>query len=126
MLSGTFDVVLYARPGQKLDELVQRADAEVERLKTEGPTAGEVLKAQNRSEVRFVVGLAVDRPAGPTPSTRTTSSSAPARLQERAQEDLRGHTRGREAGGQQVPGRPPGPARRDPRLADAPRARGHG
>jgi len=31
LLSGTFDVELYARPGQKLDELVKIANAEIER-----------------------------------------------------------------------------------------------
>ena len=38
LLSGKFEVELYARPGQKLDELVKIADAEIERLKKEGPT----------------------------------------------------------------------------------------
>ena len=56
-LSGIFAVVLNARPGQKLDELVTIADAEIERLKAEGPTADEVLKAQNTQESQLVVGL---------------------------------------------------------------------
>src|SRR5262249_48360408 len=32
LLSGVFEVQLYARPGQKLDTLVQIADAEIDRL----------------------------------------------------------------------------------------------
>ena len=56
-LSGTFAVVLNARPGQELDELVTIADAEIERLKAEGPTDDEVLKAQNTQESQLVVGL---------------------------------------------------------------------
>ncbi|HEX8198863.1 MAG TPA: insulinase family protein, partial [Isosphaeraceae bacterium] len=43
--------------GQDLDELVERADAEIARLKAEGPTAAEVAKAQNGYESGLVVGL---------------------------------------------------------------------
>ena len=57
LLSGTFEVELYARPGQKLDELVKIADAEIERLKKEGPTAVEVRKAQNERESELIMGL---------------------------------------------------------------------
>ena len=57
LLSGTFEVELYARPGQKLDELVKIADAEIQRLKEEGPTALEVRKAQNERESELIMGL---------------------------------------------------------------------
>ncbi len=57
LLSGTFEVELYARPGQKLDELVRIADAEIERLKNEGPTAAEVRKAQNERESALIMGM---------------------------------------------------------------------
>ncbi len=57
LLSGTFEVELYARPGQKLDDLVQIADAEIDRLKTQGPTAAEVRKAQNERESALIMGL---------------------------------------------------------------------
>ena len=57
LLSGTFEVELYARPGQKLDELVKIADAEIQRLKEEGPTALEVRKAQNERESALIMGL---------------------------------------------------------------------
>jgi zinc protease len=56
-LAGEFEVKLYAPPGQNLDALVKIADAEIERLKVEGPTATEVLKAQNTQESQLVVGL---------------------------------------------------------------------
>jgi zinc protease len=65
LLSGTFEVTLTARPEGKLDELVQIADAEIERLKREGPTATEVRKAQNERESEMVMGLqSVTRKAG--------------------------------------------------------------
>ncbi len=57
MLSGTFEVELTARPGQGLEELVKIADAEIERLKKEGPTQAEVRKAQNERESALIMGL---------------------------------------------------------------------
>ena len=57
LLAGTFEVELYARPGEKLDELVKIADAEIERLKKEGPTPLEVKKAQNERESALIMGL---------------------------------------------------------------------
>jgi zinc protease len=57
LLSGTFAVTLMARPDGKLDELLQLADAEIERLKRDGPTAAEVRKAQNERESQLVMGL---------------------------------------------------------------------
>src|SRR5262249_37902515 len=56
-LSGTFEAMLLARPGHDLDELVKVADAEVRRLKADGPTAAEVRKAQNAEESRLIIGL---------------------------------------------------------------------
>ena len=47
LLSGTFEVELYSQPGKKLDELVKIAEAQIEKLKQDGPTAAEVRKAQN-------------------------------------------------------------------------------
>ena len=57
LLSGMFEVELYARPGQKLDELVPIAQSEIERLKKDGPTAAEVRKAQNERESELVMGM---------------------------------------------------------------------
>ena len=57
MLSGEFEVTLNARPGQALDALVKVADAEIERLKADGPTADEVRKARNSTESRLILNL---------------------------------------------------------------------
>lgn len=57
MLSGTFMVMLLARPGEKLDALVTAADAEIARLQAEGPTADEVRHAQNTQESQLILGL---------------------------------------------------------------------
>jgi len=56
-LAGTFDVMISARPGQKLDELVKIADEQIERLKKEGPTEDEVVKAQNGDEADLIFSL---------------------------------------------------------------------
>jgi zinc protease len=56
-LAGTFDVTITALPGQSLDDLIARADAQIERLKSEGPTADEVAKAQTTSESGLVFSL---------------------------------------------------------------------
>ncbi|AGA25040.1 M16 family metallopeptidase [Singulisphaera acidiphila] len=56
-LAGEFTVTIYAQRGQSLDSLVKLADAEIERLKKEGPTLEEVIKAQNTQESQLVVGL---------------------------------------------------------------------
>ena len=57
LLTGTFEVELYARPGEKLENLVKIADAEIERLKKDGPTPLEVHKAQNEEESGLIMGL---------------------------------------------------------------------
>ncbi len=56
-LAGEFVVSIYARPGQSLDELVKLADAEIDRLKKDGPTPEEVIKAQNSQESELIIGL---------------------------------------------------------------------
>ena len=56
-LAGKFEVELYARPGENLDDLKKLADAEIERLKKEGPTPLEVKKAQNERESALIMGL---------------------------------------------------------------------
>jgi zinc protease len=56
-LAGEFTVTLLAQPGQAIEEMVKIADAEIERLKKEGPTEAEVLKAQNTQESQLIVGL---------------------------------------------------------------------
>ena len=56
-LAGTFHAMITAKPGQTLDELVKIADEEIERLKNEGPTEEEVVKAQNGDEAQLILGL---------------------------------------------------------------------
>ena len=57
-LSGTFLVVATGRPdGPTLDELNARIVLEINRLRDEGPTADEVLKAQNIDESGLIFGL---------------------------------------------------------------------
>ena len=57
VLAGTFEIDLYAHPDQKLDALLKIADAQIERLKQEGPTDLEVRKAQNQQESGMIMGL---------------------------------------------------------------------
>jgi zinc protease len=57
LLAGKFEIEVYARPGEKLEGLVKIADAEIERLKTEGPSPLEVRKAQNERESALIIGL---------------------------------------------------------------------
>ena len=56
-LAGTFDVMMTARPGQKLDELVKIADEQIERLKKERPTEEEIVKAQNGDKASLIFSL---------------------------------------------------------------------
>ncbi len=56
-LAGSFAVSITAPPGRTLDELVQIADREIERLKKEGPTEDEVVKAQNADESGQIFSL---------------------------------------------------------------------
>ena len=57
VLTGTFEVELYARPGEKLEDLVKIANDEIERLKKDGPTTDEVRKAQIERESGLIMGL---------------------------------------------------------------------
>ncbi len=54
---GEFMVTITPRPGHSLTDLETAADAVIERLKREGPTAEEVQKATAGEELSFVRGL---------------------------------------------------------------------
>ncbi len=56
-LSGTFNVSITPQRGQKLDELVTIADAQIARLQNEGPTVDEVQKFKNTTESSSVLAL---------------------------------------------------------------------
>ena len=54
MLAGRFELQLQANHGRQLEELVQIADAEIERLKKEGPTDQEVRRAKLEAQLADV------------------------------------------------------------------------
>ena len=54
---GDFSVTITPRPGHTLNDLEIAADAAIEQLKREGPTAEEVQKATAGEELSFVQGL---------------------------------------------------------------------
>jgi zinc protease len=54
---GDFVMTITPRPGNSLTDLEQAADAVVEKLKAEGPTAEEIQKATAGEELAFVRGL---------------------------------------------------------------------
>ena len=56
-LSGTFTVSITPQRGQKLDDLIAIADAEIARIKEEGPTGEEVDKVKNAVESGSVLRL---------------------------------------------------------------------
>ena len=102
-LAGTFEVELYARPGEKLDEIVKIADAEIERLKNEGATPLEVKKAQNERESALIMGLqSVTRKATVLNQSMEIVRRS-ARLSDRAGKGLRRDSGGRDASGQAIP-----------------------
>jgi zinc protease len=56
-LSGTFGVSITPQRGQKLDDLIAIADAQIERLKKEGPTEDEVRKVKKIAESRSFLSV---------------------------------------------------------------------
>jgi zinc protease len=56
-LAGTFTVTITPRSGKKLDDLVAIADAEIARLKADGPTEEEIARVKNGVESRSVLAL---------------------------------------------------------------------
>ena len=56
-IAGLFQIVATAKPGHTLEEIQQVVDAEIEKLKTAGPTAEEMERAYNAREAGFIYGL---------------------------------------------------------------------
>ncbi|HVF45632.1 MAG TPA: insulinase family protein, partial [Pyrinomonadaceae bacterium] len=56
-IAGLFQIVATAKPGHTPEEIQQAIDAEIEKLKTAGPTAEEIERAYNAREAGFVYGL---------------------------------------------------------------------
>jgi zinc protease len=57
---GEFGITVTPRPGHSLTDLEQAADAIVEKMKADGPTAEELQKATAGEELRFISGLQSD------------------------------------------------------------------
>jgi zinc protease len=56
-IAGRFQIVATARPGKKLEELESAINAEVERIKKDGPTSEEVDRAYNATEAALIFGM---------------------------------------------------------------------
>ena len=57
---GEFGITVTPRPGHSLTDLEQAADAIVDKMKADGPTAEELQKATAGEELRFISGLQSD------------------------------------------------------------------
>jgi zinc protease len=57
---GQFVLVITPRPGHPLTDLEQAADAIIDKMKNDGPTADELQKATAGEELRFISGLQSD------------------------------------------------------------------
>ena len=98
LLSGTFEVELYARPGQKLDELVKIADAEIQRLRERVRRPLEVRKAQNERESGLIMGLQSVTHKASVLNQYTDIYGDPLAYRTELDEGVRGDSRGRQAG----------------------------
>jgi zinc protease len=56
-IGGVFQVQATARPGKSLDDIEKEINAEIERIKTEPPTADELTRAKNSIESQTIFGL---------------------------------------------------------------------
>ena len=73
-LAGTFGVMITPQKGQKLDDLVAIADAEIDRLKKEGPTEEEI-EPRSRTPPR-AARSSRSRPSRPSPTSSTATTSS--------------------------------------------------
>lgn len=56
-IAGRFQIVATARPGKTLEELESAINAEIEKIKKEGPTQEEVDRSYNATEAGFIFGM---------------------------------------------------------------------
>ncbi|MGH9968674.1 MAG: M16 family metallopeptidase [Pyrinomonadaceae bacterium] len=56
-IAGQFQIVATARPGKTTEELQSAINAEVDRIKKDGPTSEEVERAYNAREAAFIFGM---------------------------------------------------------------------
>ena len=57
-IAGRFQIVATARPGKKLEELESAINAEIEKIKKDGPTSEEVERSYNATEASLIYGMA--------------------------------------------------------------------
>ena len=104
LLAGTFEVDLYSRPrpdgrpADQLSEIVKLADAEIDRLKTDGPSALEVKKSQTARESELIMGFQSVTNKASTLNQNAATLGDPLAYRS-SSTGLRGHSGGREAGG---------------------------
>ena len=56
-IAGRFQITSTARPGKTLDEIEREINAEIERMKSEPPTADEIARALNQIESQAIFGM---------------------------------------------------------------------
>ena len=110
---GDFVMTITPRPGNSLTDLEQAADAVIEKLKAEGPTAEEIQKATAGEELGFVRGLESNLGKAMRLSDGAGFHGDPGLFPHRSTQGTVGDRRRRQARGEQVPDKGPrGPQRR--------------
>ena len=100
---GDFGMTITPRPGNTLTDLEQAADAVIEKLKAEGPTAEEIQKATAGEELGFVRGLESNLGKAMRLSDGAGFHGDAGLLPHRVQQGPGGDGRRRQARRQQVP-----------------------
>ena len=100
-LAGSFEIWAYVLPGTKVDDVVAIIDAEIERLKRDGPHPDEVRKAQVAREKDLVMSLESISGKASLLAQTAASLGRPSRLPEGPGTGLRSHS-GRRPEGRQA------------------------
>src|SRR5688500_3459875 len=80
-IGGTFQIQTTARPGKSLDDIEKEINAEIERIKSEPPTADELTRARNSIESQTIFGLQTVLGKGSQISTYTGYLGKPSYFQ---------------------------------------------
>ena len=59
-IAGLYQIIAIARPGKSLDDIEKEINAQIERIKKEGPTADEISRAVNSRESQAIFSLETD------------------------------------------------------------------
>jgi zinc protease len=59
-IAGLYQIIAVARPGKSLDDIEKEINAEIERIKKDGPTADEISRAVNSREAQAIFSLETD------------------------------------------------------------------